>query len=320
MEHEKNVRTGAELLRAADNILILTHRRPDGDTTGSAGALCRALRDIGKTAYIRENPDITNRYAPLIVPFSEPTDFKPQFIVTTDIADIGLFTDNAVLLKDAIDLVIDHHRSNSGFGKFNIIMPERAACGEIVYEIIKEMGIALTKDIANSLYIAISTDTGCFRYSNTTSHTHIVAAACLDAGVDGGDLNRLLFETKSRARFEMERLVFDSIEFYEDTKIAFVIITREFIEKTGADLDDLDSIAALTRQIEGVEVGITLTENSNGTVKASVRTKKEVDASKICSLVGGGGHLRAAGATFDCDSSEAKKRILEAVRTVYDEL
>lgn len=132
---------------------------------------------------------------------------------------------------------------------------------------------------------------GCFKFSNTTAHSHAVAAACLTAGIDGGEINRVLFETKSRPRFEMERIVFDTMEFHENGAIAVAVLWRRDIDHAGADMDDLDSIASLTRQIEGVQIGITLTEKPDGTVRVSVRTTKEMDAAAICKKVGGGGHV-----------------------------
>ena len=171
-----DVAGAAAALQAADDILILTHRRPDGDTAGCAGALCRGLQQIGKRAYILENPEITRRYAPLIVPYYPPEDFVPAYAV---------------------------------------------------------------------------------------------AAACLTAGIDGGEINRELFETKSRPRFEMERIVFDTMEFHENGAIAVAVLWRRDIDHAGADMDDLDSIASLTRQIEGVQIGITLTEKPDGTVRVS---------------------------------------------------
>ncbi|MDO4270228.1 MAG: DHH family phosphoesterase [Eubacteriales bacterium] len=312
-----DVAGAAAALQAADDILILTHRRPDGDTTGCAGALCRGLRQLGKRAFILENPEITARYAPLIAPCYSPDDFSPQYIVSTDIAEEKLFSDNAEPYKGKVDLVIDHHRSNCGFGRKNLIRPDAGGCAEVIYDVLMALGVRFMPDIAECVYVGVSTDTGCFKFSNTTAHTHAVAAACLSAGIDGGEINRVLFETKSRPRFEMERIVFDTMEFYEDGAIALAMLWRADIDKTGADLDDLDSIASLTRQIEGVQVGLTLTENADGTVKASARTTKEVDASVICKKVGGGGHLRAAGASFDCGMEEAKKLILQAAREQY---
>lgn len=312
-----DVAGAAAALQGADNILILSHRRPDGDTTGCAGALCRALRQIGKTAFILENPEITKRYAPMIVPCYPPEGFQPQFVVSTDIAEEKLFPDTAEEFKGKVDLVIDHHRSNIGFGKKNLVRPDAGACAEVLYDVIMALGVKLTTDIAECIYVGVSTDTGCFKFSNTTAHTHAVAAACLTAGIDGGEINRALFETKTMPRFQMERIIFDTMEFCENGAIAIAMLWRADIDRTGADMDDLDSIASLTRQIEGVQIGITLTENKDKTVKVSVRTTKEMDASAICRKCGGGGHIRAAGASFDCGMEEAKAAILAAAREQY---
>ena len=312
-----DVAGAAAALQGADNILILSHRRPDGDTTGCAGALCRALRQLGKTAFSLENPEITKRYAPMIVPCYPPEGFQPQFVVSTDIAEEKLFPDTAEDYKGKVDLVIDHHRSNIGFGKKNLVRPDAGACAEVLYDVIMALGVKLTTDIVECIYVGVSTDTGCFKFSNTTAHTHAVAAACLTAGIDGGEINRALFETKTMPRFQMERIIFETMEFYEDGAIAVALLWRADIDRTGADMDDLDSIASLTRQIEGVQIGITLTENKDKTVKASVRTTKEMDASAICRKCGGGGHIRAAGASFDCGMEEAKAAILAAAREQY---
>ena len=312
-----DVAGAAAALQAADDILILTHRRPDGDTAGCAGALCRALRQIGKNAYIHENPEITRRYAPLIVPYYPPAGFAPGFVVSTDIAEEKLFPDPAAPYKGRVDLVIDHHRSNDGFGKRNLIRPDAGGCAEVLYDVIMALGAKFTTDIAECIYIGVSTDTGCFKFSNTTAHSHAVAAACLTAGIDGGEINRALFETKTMARFQMERIIFDTMEFYEDGAIAVALLWRTDIDRTGANMDDLDSIASVTRQIEGVQIGITLTENADRTVKVSVRTTKEMDAAAICKKCGGGGHIRAAGASFDCGMEEAKAAILRAAQEQY---
>lgn len=315
------VAEAAALLKKADDILILSHRRPDGDTSGCAGALCRGLQQLGKNAYVLQNPEITKRYAGLIVPCYPPAGFQANMLVTVDVADTNMLTGNAEAWAEQIDLVIDHHRSNPGFGASNLIRPTAGGCGEIVYDVLMAMGVQLTADIARCIYVAVSTDTGCFKFSNTVPHTLRVAAACLEAGVDGGEINRALFEVKSWPRFEMERIIFDTMEFVHDRKIALAILRRADIDRTGADMDDLDSIASLTRQIEGVQVGITLTENKDGSVKASVRTTKEVDASVICRKCGGGGHLRAGGASFPAGVSlqQARARLLEAAESVYRE-
>lgn len=308
----------AEALKQADRVLILTHRRPDGDTSGSASALCLALRAMGKTAFIAANPEITPRYADLIQPYFPEEGWEPEYTAAVDCAAKDMIFPDAQKYADCVDFVIDHHRSNQGFGtRENLVVGERAACAEIICELIDALGLEMTIEMAHGIYVGASTDTGCFKYSNTTPHTHRVAAKCLDTGLDGGEINRALFETKSRARYEMEKILFSDMRFFLDGRVAVALITREAKQRTGADEDDLDAIAAIPRQIEGVQVGLTLTELEDGSVKVSVRTTKEIDAAAICSQLGGGGHLRAAGATLHCPSDEAIRLLLDATERVY---
>lgn len=311
------VSCAAEALSGQDHFLILTHRRPDGDTTGSAGALCLALRKLGKIAYTAPNHGVTRRYGKYIEPYYAPENFEPGCIVAVDCAAPDMLPPEMEQYANCVDVVIDHHGSNEGFGKVNLVGGHYAACAEIICEVIEMMGVELDADIAKGIYVGASTDTGCFKFSNTTSNTHLVAAKCLDAGVDGGEINRALFETKSRARYEIERILFHSMAFYREGKVAVALIRLEDRKRTGADWDDLDAIAGIPRQIEGVEVGLTFTELESGETKVSVRTTKEVDAAAICIQVGGGGHLRAAGATLPCASEEAIQRMLDATEKVY---
>lgn len=305
-----DIAAAASILQSIDDILILTHKRPDGDTTGCAGALCLGLRQIGKTAYILENTEATARYAPLITPYYPPKDFTPWNIVAMDIAEEKLFTDNAAQYRGKVDLVIDHHPSNTKYGKNNLINANAGSCAEIVFEVLQALGVRLTADIATCLYISTATDTGCFKYSNTTAHSHAVAAACLAAGISVAEINRALFEVKSRARMQVERLICDTVEFYKDGAIAIVTLLRKDLDRIGATKDDLDSISSLARQIEGVDIGITLTEDADGSVKISVRTIKS-NAAAICAPLGGGGHLRAAGAATRLPIQEAKQTVLQ---------
>lgn len=316
-----SVQQVAEVLREAENILILTHKRPDGDTTGCAGALCRGLRALGKDAYVFENPDLTPRYEWLIAPLVPPEGFAPGFIVTTDVADTNMLPDNAAGYAGKVDLVIDHHRSNPLFGKRNLVRPEAGGCCEVIYDILMALGVTLTQEIAEPLYVGVSTDTGCFKFSNTVVHTHEVAAACLATGLDCGELNRMLFEIKRWQRFQMERIMIETMEFYHDGKIAVALIKRADLDRVGATIDDLDSISSLPRQVEGVQAGLTLTENANGTVRLSVRSTKEVDASSVCRRLGGGGHLRAGGASFPAgvNLEDAKRQALAATEEAYRE-
>ena len=169
-----NVSETAALLAAQDHILILTHKRPDGDTIGCAAGLCAALRALGKTAWALPNSDVSSLFAPYLEPYLAPAEVQPAFVVTVDLAARSLFTqEGEAWLKRGIDLAIDHHPSYEGFGKESCVDPGRAACGELIYDIVREWG-PVTAEIALPLYVAVSTDTGCFQYSNTTDRKSVV--------------------------------------------------------------------------------------------------------------------------------------------------
>ncbi|MGN1031604.1 MAG: bifunctional oligoribonuclease/PAP phosphatase NrnA [Butyricicoccaceae bacterium] len=308
----------AQLLMDADRVLILTHLRPDGDTCGSASALCLALREAGKTAYLADNTEITPRYRPLTDPLVAPEGFAPSFIVSVDISTPGRIAPSVAAWAEQIDLVIDHHEQNPNFGRCNLVRSDYAACAEIIYEVIRAMGIPLTCGIAEAIYTGTSSDTGSFRYKNTTSHTLRVAADCLDAGADGGEINRRLFEVKSRARHALEGYVFARMSYLQGGAIGVAVIPYAVQQECGAGRDELETIAALPRQIEGVEVGLTIIEQQDGSIRASVRTGGEYSAAEICRSLGGGGHLRAAGVTMhDVSLEEACGRIQTATEKYY---
>ena len=174
----------AGILRAHDNFAIVTHRRPDGDTIGSAATLCMGLRQLGKTAHILENPEITPKYTHLHQGLTKPQAEEGDFVITVDVASPGMLPDSCKGL--AFDLRIDHHGSATSFTPVELVEAGAAACGEIVYHVLMEMGAELDIPMANALYTAISTDTGCFRYANTTADTFAVASACANAGADVG--------------------------------------------------------------------------------------------------------------------------------------
>ena len=284
----------AALLQTMDRVLLLTHVRPDGDTIGSAAALCRALRDLGKTAYLLPNPGITETYESYAAPYWAEEGFTPDFVVAVDIAALSLLPENAKKYASCIDLAIDHHPSNEGFAKESCVLAEMAACGEIIYEIAGLM-TPMTAEIALPLYVAVSTDTGCFVYANTTAHTHRVAAALMETGIAVAGVNKALFRTKSRTRLAMEAWMAEWAEYYDNDRVVIMQIPRSLCldyKATEADVEELSSLAAL---VAGTDCGVTLRELEPGKVKISLRTGPRVNATKVCALLGGGGHAAAAG-------------------------
>lgn len=314
MSKPVSVAETAELLRDADRILILTHQYPDGDTLGSAFALYHAMRRMGKTVRVECSDGIPEKYGFLYAGCDISAAFEPGFICAVDVADARLFGDALGVYADKIRLCIDHHGSNTQYAENLLLRPDYAATAMIVCEVIRELGVALDSSMASCIYTGISTDTGCFKYSNTTSYTLRMAADMLDVGIPSEMINRTMFDIKSRARVELERLALDGMRFYLADRCAVMTITLEMIAKSGAGENDMEGLAPIPRQIEGVWVGVTMREKHDGTYKVSVRTGNHADASAICSRLGGGGHIRAAGCTVDGPVEKAVETILGAVR------
>ena len=310
----------AALLRRRDKILILTHRRPDGDTIGCAAGLCLALRQLGKTAYILKNPETTRVNAVYAEPCWAPEDFAPEFVVSVDIAAKSLFSPAAEPWFDRIGLAVDHHPSFEGFGEAQCVDASRAACGEIVYEICRELG-DLTPEVALPLYAAIATDTGCFLYANTTGNTHQVAAALLETGIDYYSVNKRHFRTKTRSRIALEAELMRQAEFFHGGRGVSLSMPLELLARTGATENDLEDISSLALNIEGVDCGVVLRELKPGEWKLSLRTGAggRVNATQVCRLLGGGGHAMAAGATLQGSQEGVKAQVLEAVDRVKRE-
>lgn len=309
-----SARGAAGYLEALDNVLLLTHVRPDGDTIGSAAALCRALRDCGQTAYLLPNPEITATYAPYAAPYWAPEGWQAEHIVSVDIADASLLPENAQSYRDRIELAIDHHPSQTFFARNTCLEADSAACGEIVYAIIQHL-TALTADIALPLYVAVSTDCGGFQYGNTTARTHRIAAALMDV-VDVAAVNKTLFRTKSRVRLAMESRMVADMKLFDHQRVVVMEIPlslRQEMQATDADIEELSALPSL---VEGTDCGVTLRELRPGTVKVSVRTGPRVDACALCRILGGGGHHAASGATVEGTLDEARMAVLAAYRKV----
>ena len=306
----------AAWLRARDRYLILTHKRPDGDTIGCAAALCRGLRGLDKIAHICPGTGETHLFTPYLEGLLAPEGYEPETVVSVDIAARGLFTETGEpWLERGIDLAIDHHPSQEFFARQTCLDASRAACGEIIYDILKELG-QVNGETAVPLYVAVSTDTGCFQYGNTTADTHRVAAALMDTGIDVFPLNKRHFRTKTWARLQVERLIVERMHRYEDGKVAVAPVSLSLMDEAGATEEDMEDIAAFLGQIEGVETSVTIRELEDGACKLSVRTSGGLNATRVCALLGGGGHAAAAGCTVDGTLEQAEAAILDAIRQV----
>ena len=304
----------ANTLKEKDNILILTHANPDGDTLGCGYALCRALMKIGKICSVINADDIPKKYNYLFDDIVE-IKFKPDYIVAVDVATVNLLGGLEEQYK--VDMCIDHHSTNTEYADLLLLEDVPAAC-QIMYDVVLALGIEVDKKIADCLYTGLTTDTGCFRYDSTTAQTYRVAADLIEAGADIGRINRIMFETKTKTYARLERLAIESMRFYEHERVAVITVTQEMFQLTGSNAQETEGLAPLTRQIEGVEIGITIQEKPDGTCKASIRTFESVNAAELAKCFGGGGHAQAAGCRFDCDVKEARRLLVDKCREILE--
>lgn len=305
-----DLQRAAELLRAWDKILILSHRSPDGDTLGCASALSRALIALGKSVQFRCADEIPEKYAYLFegIGFG---DFVPEKTVTVDVADKVLLGTLEPLGENA-DLAIDHHATHRPFAKEIWVDGDAAAACQLITKLIPALGAEITPEIADCLYTGISTDTGCFKYPNATPETYRIAADLMEKGARAAEINRIMFDTKSWAAIALLKRVYSDMEFYHGGRCAVLCLTKALIAETGAGESDLDGVSAMVRQVEGVQFGITIRERGENEYKISLRATESADAAAVCKKFGGGGHKGAAGCTIFASLEEAKAQIIAA--------
>ena len=306
----------AAFLRRCDNVLILTHIRPDGDTVGCAAGLCIALRELGKTAYVLRDDGTSDLFTPYLQGLTAEDGWQPDTVVAVDIAAASMFHTAALPYRDRVDLAIDHHPSQEFYARETWLDSSRASCGEIIWDILCQWG-PVSREAALPLYVAVSTDCGCFVYSNTNAACHRTAAEMMATGIDFYNANRRHFRTKSFKRLRLESMLTDGMELYDGGEIAVVTLTLDMIAQLNAKEEDLDNISAFVGQIEGVKTGVTIRQLTDTQCKISLRTDPgDLNASHICALLGGGGHAAAAGATVDGSPEDTRCAILAAIREI----
>ena len=298
-------------LADCQDAVILTHRSPDGDTLGSAFALCRILRKMGKRAQVLYDGVLYERFE-FLENGLEKQEFEPKTVIAVDIADNKLMpAEIKEKYGECVDLCIDHHGSNTKYAKNTYVDSSCAAVGEIIYQLANMLAVELDTEIAKAIYTAISTDTGCFRFGNTTAQSHKIAAQLMEFDICAEEINRVMFESFTKQRVELEQILLQNLEYFSDDKGVIMLISQDAMEKSGACDADVEGLAAIPRSIKGVMVGITMKEKNDG-FKISVRTTPQVNACSICSEFGGGGHTAAAGGYIKGTLEEAKNIVIEA--------
>ena len=304
-----------QLLSKPQPTLILFHVHPDGDAVGSAFALALWLKEMGSPAYCVCADEIPERLAFLteglqqsVLPTSVPQGFENARIVTVDSASPAQLGALYELFGDRISLMIDHHGRGTRYAD-NWVVPT-AATGELIYDLIAASGVQAPARCGELLYAAITTDTGGFRYSNTTPQSHLRAAALLESGVDTARLNHLLLETKSHKQLSAEHAAFERMHLYREGKIAIIAFPYELKKALELEDEHLGTLSDLARSVQGVEIAVAIRQPGPEPVfRVSTRTSIEFDVSAVCAVFGGGGHPRAAGATLsglaDINAAEA---------------
>lgn len=307
-------------LSAMDDILLLTHRLPDGDAVGSIFALFLMLRKMGKR--VRCLTDKIPSSLKIAAVDDCGGDFEAKYVVTVDVGDRKLLGEELdALYGGRVDLSIDHHGTNDEYAAYTLLDSEAAAACEVLFDMFTRVGAEITADIAKELYIGIATDTGCFRYGNTTAKTMRTAAALMEKGIDTVAYNTEIFETKTKEYACFEKLALNNLTTYFDGRCAIMLITRDMYDESGLDEADDKAVNALPRQIEGVLAGITLKEKNDGSGwRVSVRSKDPVSAADICIRLNGGGHRLAAGCELTGTREEAVSALLDATKTVLDRI
>ena len=306
-------------IRESKTICVTCHTSPDGDAAGSVLALVMGLKFIGKDVCVLSKDSI---------PFSY--EFLPNSnLMNGSIREVPQNTDCVIVLdcgnvqrinadlnfenKNYLLINIDHHLSNDMYGDLNFVDTNAAAVGEIVYQMLEILGVKITKDIAECLYTSILTDTGSFRFSNTTSVTHTIAGYLINSGVDVDELYRIIYEKKSFERVKLYGMLIQSMELVHDNKVCVMKLTKDMLNglNMAGSIDTSDALP-FGMQIDSVEVVVLLKEVDGG-VKASLRSKDKVDVMKIAEIFGGGGHVKASGLYLDKPMVDAEKVIINAI-------
>jgi phosphoesterase RecJ-like protein len=311
-----SLRAIAAQLKKDESILLTCHIMPDGDSIGSLLGLGLPMLSAGFNVTMFSADEVPERYK-----FLQGTDkietgklSKQNFakVLALDCSDHLRLKPIWEQIKDIFIINIDHHPTNNFFGKINHVDAKAAATGEIVHALLEEMRLEPDLSAASALYVAISTDTGSFKFENTTARTHQVAAQLLAAGVNPKDITPLVFDLRPRRAVFILREALVSLKFSEDGKIAWLTLTEKEMKEAGAKDEDLDGIVNFAKNIEDVEVGLLFREKTDGTVKVGFRSHR-ADVGSIAKTLGGGGHARAAGCSLEGSLENAMQTVLTAV-------
>jgi bifunctional oligoribonuclease and PAP phosphatase NrnA len=309
------------VFNTSENIAILPHISADGDAIGSSLALAQALVKLNRKAvvFLEESIPAVYNFLPGCELAKVFTTDNTRFdaVVALDTGDIGRLGDRKEIFEDGkITINIDHHNTNSEFAFYNYVSTGSSAVGEIIYQLIKMMGLEIDSDMSTCLYVAIATDSGGFRFSNTTKLTHLIISDLISKGISVAEVSQKIFDSTSFEKVKLMGAAADSLELVEKGKIAIITITNDVLKKSGAKEEDCDGIINMGRNIRGVEVAVMLRQWDNGEIKVNLRSNSNLDVSAIASMYNGGGHKKAAGYITKGSLDDVKNKLLKDIKEV----
>lgn len=298
-----------------ERFYMISHMLPDGDSIGSLLGMGLGLLSAGKIISMFTPGHIPRKYSFLGgADHVVHEDYNADPAVTVIVLDssdpdrLGVFKDSVLKSRKIIN--IDHHVTNQRFGHLNYVDANASATGEIVYGILKDLGISITQDIAEALYVAISADTGSFKYDNTKPYTHRVIADLLEFGLSPGNISQRIFDEHPLPFYILLKEALSSLEMYENRSLALMTISKDIRERIGAATDDLEGIVNYSRNIEGVELGILFYVENESEVKVGFRSR-QLDVAVLAGKFNGGGHPRAAGCRMQGSFETVKAKVLK---------
>lgn len=308
-------------LAAAGRVAVGFHRQPDGDTLGSALALHRCLRLLGKKSQVLGTGPVPSTFSflPGYGEIGSWADLDPDLdtLCLVDVADPALIQADRPWTELPGELVvIDHHGSNQAFGRWNWIEPRAAAVGEMVAGLLPDLGLSLDPEVALCLYVSLYTDTGGFRFANTRPETHLWAARFLELGVDPGLVSQFLDESHSAGSRRLLGRALRDLHVEQNGRVAWASLSADDFAAAGALPEEAEGIVGFLRSIAGVELAILFRFEPNGT-RIAFRSKGQVDVAKLATGFGGGGHQRAAGASLELPLATARRRVLQEAARLW---
>jgi len=301
-------------IKESDNIVLISHINPDGDALGSSLSMYNILKKLNKNVTIFNATDLPP-YLDFLPNFNKVKKTLPKKIDLMISFDCGSFDRLGIDRRDYFLINLDHHISNTNYGDLNLIEANAASTSQVVFNLLEANNVEIDKDSATCIYTALVTDTGNFQYESVNAEVFRVASELVKAGANPDFISKMLYQRDRLSRLRFLAKALDTLELYLEGQVAIVEVTRELMEMTGAVKDDTDGIVNMIRAINSVEVALLLREEEDGSIKISLRSKNYVDVSKIAIKYGGGGHIRASGATIkDKTFSEIKEMILNDIK------